>query len=245
MDDIQIVILAAGEGKRMGNKKIPKALVPLKGKPLIKYLLESIKKSGVCSRPVIVVGNGADLIKEELGSDYTYSFQEEQLGTGHAVMAARDDLRSMYDIMVLYGDHPLVSAETIKKITQTHLTQGQVLTIATAKVEDFNDWRQAFINFGRIVRDDQGNVNKIVEVKDATDEEKDIKEVNPGYYCFKADWLWQNLNKLNTNNAQKEYYLTDLIALALEQGIETVEIEPKEALGVNTPEQLESIAKLV
>lgn len=247
MDKVQIIILAAGLGKRMQNKELPKALVLLRGKPLISYLLDSIEKSGVCDKPVIVVGKGADLVKKELGSTYTYVPQAEQLGTGHAVMCAKDKLESKcQNILVLYGDQPLITSETINRLVDTHLADGQVLTIGTVKVPDFNDWRAGFYDFGRINRDAAGNMIGIVEKKDATAEQWNIKEINPGYYCFKADWLWQNLDKLKNNNAQKEYYLTDLISLACEQRqkIETVAVEPKEALGVNTEEQLVLLEKL-
>ena len=243
----QIIILAAGQGKRMGNATLPKVLTLFKGKPFINHLLESIKDSGVCDKPAIVIGQKADQIKEALGSDYIYIHQSEQLGTGHAVMVTKDKLEGQTEnVMVLYGDHPLVSAETIKNIVEAHATSKAVMTMATTTVSDFNDWRQSFIGFGRIVRDQNNKLEKIVEKKDATPEELEIKEVNPSYFCFKTGWLWQNLDKLKNNNAQAEYYLTDLVGLAVEQGqqITTVEIGLKEALGVNTSEQLELLEKL-
>lgn len=248
MDKVQIIILAAGLGKRMKNKELPKALVLFKGQPLIKYLLASIKNSGVCDKPVIVVGKMAEKVKEILGPNYIYVFQAEQLGTGHAVMCAKDALAGKAEnILVLYGDQPLITPQTIKELTETHLTSGGVLTIGTVKVLDFNDWRAGFYDFGRINRDLLGNVIGIIEKKDATAEQLNIKEINPGYYCFKAEWLWQNLDKLKNTNAQGEYYLTDLVGLACQQGqkIETVFVEPKEALGINTEEQLEAMEKLL
>ncbi|MAF14009.1 MAG: hypothetical protein CMI53_03905 [Parcubacteria group bacterium] len=244
---IQILVLAAGVGKRMGNKELPKVLIPFKGKHLVQHLLDAIKESGVCEKSALVVGKMADLVKKALGPDYIYILQPEQLGTGHAVMTSRKELEGIAQhIMVWYGDAPLVTSITIKKIANTHLAEKSVITMATTKVSDFKDWRQAFNNFGRIVKDDQGKINKIVEFRDATAEQKEIKEINPGYYCFEADWLWQNLDKLKNDNDQGEYYLTDLVDMAFKQGkkITTVDIEPKEALGINTEEQLKSIEKL-
>ncbi|HEX9664257.1 MAG TPA: hypothetical protein VGA49_00375, partial [Patescibacteria group bacterium] len=120
------------------------------------------------------------------------------------------------------------------------------LALITIKLPDYNDWRQTFYDFGRVVRDQAGNIQEIVELKDTTDQQKSITEVNPSYYCFEADWLWKNLDKLSTNNQQGEYYLTDLIKIAFDQGcqIETISCaNPLEGLGINTPEQLEIARK--
>jgi len=163
------------------------------------------------------------------------------------VAAARSVLEGKVDtIMVLYGDQPLISPATIKKIAEAHVNSSSVLTMATVTVPDFNDWRQGFYDFGRVIRDKAGKITAIVEKKDATTEQLETKEVNPSYFCFKAQWLWQNLEKLSDSNTQHEYYLTDLVGLACEQGepITTVTVEPREALGVNTPEQLEFLSKV-
>jgi len=246
-EQIKIIILAAGHGKRMNNHELPKVCIPLDGQPIVKRLMKAIKDSGVCDKPVVVVGQKAELVKQALGPDYTYVNQSEQLGTGHAVMCAKDELVGKAEnIMVLYGDHPLITAEMVNNLAKTHLAANTVLTMATVKVPDFSDWRASFYDFGRIIRDDSNKVCQIVEKKDADDAQKEIKEVNPSYLCFKADWLWDNLAKLKNDNAQKEYYLTDLVGLACQAGreIATVEIQPKEALGVNTAEQLELVSKL-
>jgi len=244
---IKIVVLAAGHGKRMGNGELPKVLVLFKGKPLVQYLMEAIESSGICSEPIVVVGQKAEQVKVILGPDYIYVLQTEQRGTGHAVAAAKSVLVGKAEnIMVLYGDQPLISPTIIKKIAEAHLVSNTVLTMATVVVPDFNDWRQGFHDFGRVIRDEAGKVVEIVEKKDATTEQLEIKEVNPSYFCFKAQWLWQNLEKLSDSNTQHEYYLTDLVGLACEQGepITTVTVEPREALGVNTPEQLEFLSKV-
>lgn len=247
MDKIQIIILAAGHGKRMNNGEIPKVLTPLHGKPLIGHLLDSIARSGVCARPVIVVGQKADMVRSALGPSYTYVFQESQLGTGHAVASTRGEIAGTTNhVMVLYGDHPLVSPKTIRTLTDAHCAAGTVLSMATVRVDDFNDWRAGFSDFGRIIRNSQGEITSIVEKRDATPDQLAIKEVNPGYYCFKSKWLWDNLDRLRNENSQHEYYLTDMVGIARAQQyrIASVEISPQEALGVNTPEQLALVARL-
>jgi len=247
-NEIQIVILAAGQGTRMNNKDLPKVLIPLKGKSIIKYVLAAIKESKLCSRPTIIVGYKAEQVKNILGTDYDYVFQAEQLGTGHAVGCAKESLtRKVKDIMVLSGDMPFVSSKMINNLARAHFAKNNVLTMATAVTPDFVDWRQSFYGFGRIIRDRDNKVIAIMEKKDSTPAQLENKEVNPAYYCFKTDWLWSNLDKLKNNNAQREYYLTDLVGLAFKQGqdITTVEIKPKEALGINTAEQLELVGNLL
>ena len=245
---LQIVVLAAGHGQRMNNSDLPKVLVPLKGKPIIKYLLKAIKDSGITTKPVIVVGQKAEVVKQALGPEYNYVFQAEQLGTGQAVACVRELLKNrVANVMVLYGDHPLITPATIKRLAESHLKSDATITMATVKVDDFNGWRNPLYDFGRIIRDKKGKVVKIVEKKDATQDELNLTEVNPGYYCFKADWLWHNLPKLKNDNIQQEYYLTDLVVLAVRSGqaINSLEIDAPEALGVNTLEQLKILESLI
>ncbi len=249
LNDVNIVILAAGHGKRM-QSELPKVLVPLHGRPLITHVLESIKNSGINTTPVVVVGQHKELVMQALGDNYKYAIQEEQLGTGHAVMSARTALPSnTKHVMVLYGDHPFISSETIRQLVEKHLSSSSKITMATVKLADFEDWRSVFYsNFGRIVRDESGQISKIVEFKDTkTDEEKNIKEVNPSYFCFDADWLWDNLKQLKTDNAQKEYYLTDLVKIAMQEKIkiESMQIDPREALGANSKQELETLERLL
>ena len=248
MTKIKIIILAAGLGKRMANKELPKVLVELRGKPLIKHLLEVIKVSEVDLKPVIVVVQKADLVKAELGPDYTYIMQPEQLGTGHAVMVTKDELKNKAEnIFVLYGDQPLMTANAIQKITETHLGNKAIITMGTVKINDFADWRECFYDFGRIIRDSNNKVIGIIEKKDASVEQLEIKEVNPSYFCFKANWLWNNLEKIKNSNSQSEYYLTDLIEIACQNNeqINTIEIAPKTGIGINTEEQLKIVENLL
>lgn len=242
-----LVILAAGKGKRM-NSDLPKVLLPLNGKPLLRYLLESVSKSSLVNRPTIVVGVGSGLVKKEAGPQYQYVVQEKQLGTGHAVLCTEESLRGKAEnIMVLYGDHPLVDSETIDKVVRAHRKGGNVLTMATAKVKDFNDWRAGFFDYGRILRNGEGEIKRIVEKKDATEEELKTTEVNPSYFCFRADWLWEKLKLITTDNAQHEYYLTVLPKMAWDEGlpVTTVSIDPVAALGTNTPDQLAVLEKIL
>ncbi|MDO8667722.1 MAG: NTP transferase domain-containing protein [bacterium] len=241
----KIVILAAGKGTRM-KCELPKALVKLKGKPMIEYLVESCIKSGVDASPIIVVSpDNKEIISQALAKyNCQYAIQEEQLGTGHALSCAKnfvDD--SVNHIICLYGDHPFVSAETIKKLSQTH---NGAITMMTTEVSDFNDWRQCFYYWGRIIRKD-GKVKENIEFRDASDEVKQVREVNPSMYCLANGWLWENLAKLKNHNAQHEYYLTDLVKLAFEQSlnINTFYIDPKEAMGINSQEQLAVAESLV
>lgn len=245
---LKIIILAAGKGTRM-KSELPKVLETVKGKSLIKYLLESIEKSGIDSKPIIVIGYEKEKVIEALDKNYDYVIQEEQKGTGHAVIKTQKILENNADhIMVLFGDHPLVRPETIKKLKDTHLASDKKITMATFTVADFDDWRAMFYkNFSRIIRDQNGNIIKDVQFKDANDEEKKVKELNPCYFCFEAKWLWENLKMLNTDNAQKEYYLTDLVKIAMKEKnqIQSININPNEALGVNSKEELEILEKLV
>lgn len=244
---IRIVVLAAGKGKRMNNGGMPKVLTPLKGKPMIQYLLEAIERSEIDRDPVIVVGQGAENVKEVLGSRYTYITQDEQRGTGHAVQCAQSVLRENADaIIVLYGDHPFVHASVIKKLSVLHEREGRVITMMTTIVQNFEDWRRPFYDFGRVLRNAGGEVVGIVEKKDATDKQLAIREVNPSFFCFNGSWLWGNLSKLTNENAQKEYYLTDLVGIAIQQGerIASMDIDPFESIGVNTQEHLEIATQL-
>ncbi|MEK9183174.1 MAG: NTP transferase domain-containing protein [Patescibacteria group bacterium] len=242
-----VVILAAGKGKRMGAS-LPKVLHLFQGRPFIAHLVDEVKKSGICERPTVVVCDEHDLVQQILGDSCDYVIQEEQLGTAHAVQCAEEFLRGRAEnILVLYGDHPLLKAGTLRALRDLHEKENHhSLSLMTTVVSDFDGWRAAFQGFGRIVRDKNGEIEKIIEFKDATDEEKKILEVNPMYCCFKADWLWENLSKIDNNNAQGEYYLTDLVQKAVDQGEKNaiLQIANAECLGINRPEELEMVQKM-
>ena len=246
--DIRIIILAGGKGTRMKGE-VPKVLVQLNAKPMIKYVLESISKSGIDENPVVVVGHRREEIMQELGDKYNYAIQEEQLGTGHAIMIAESLLKNKSkNVMVLPSDHPFITTETIQKLANKHLESGAKITMATVKLPDFKDWRNVFYNsFSRIIRNEKNEITKDVQFRDTNDEEKKVTEINQIFFCFNANWLWKNLKKLQTNNDQKQYYQTDLIQIAMNQGekIESIDIEPTEALAANSNEEFEVLKKFV
>jgi bifunctional UDP-N-acetylglucosamine pyrophosphorylase / glucosamine-1-phosphate N-acetyltransferase len=244
----RIAILAAGHGKRM-KSETPKVLQLLKGKPIIQHLLEAVLESGVDPRPIVIVGpKNQAAIKEALGDRYDYVLQAEQRGTGDAVKSLRPTLEDKCDrLIVLNGDHPLVKPSTIDKLCKTHKKGECAITMMTVSVSDFEDWRNPLHDYGRVIRDVGGKIKAVIERKDATSEELDIKEVNPNLFCFNTVWLWKSLEKLKNNNAQGEYYITDLVRIAIDGGncITSVDVSPLESIGVNTSEHLELASTLV
>ncbi len=243
----QILILAGGQGKRM-NIEMPKALVLFNGKPIIDYLMQAVKHSGVVGKPILVVGYKKEEIINHLGTEATYVVQEEQLGTGHAVRVTEGSIpESVEHILVLYGDAPAVTGAMIANLIAVHAKSNCSLTMATVTVPSFDDWYQVFYKpFSRIVRAEDGKIVRSVEFKDASEFEKELKEVNPCYFCFEKKWLFEHLAKLKNENAQSEYYLTDLVEhAAAEKSIASVAISPEEALGVNTIEELERLETIV
>lgn len=235
----KVIILAAGKGTRM-KSELPKVLIPLKGKPMIEHLVASVIESQVTDRPVVIVSPGSqDLIKAALSNyDLEYVIQEEPLGTGHAVACARGVVADKADnVIVFNGDSPFLNSDSIKRLAENHRS---VFTMMTTKLPDFLQWRQNYYHWGRIVRNEEGDVERIVEFRDATDEEKAITEVNPTLFCFNSDWLWENIPLLHDNNANNEYYITDLVNVAFSENhrIGTLLIEPREAMGINSQEEL-------
>lgn len=247
MEKTQIIILAAGKGKRM-NVEIPKVLVNFNGKPMIDYLIQATMHSGFTGKPILVVGYKKEEVIEYIGDKATYVVQEEQLGTGHAVKVTEGSISDNIDnILVLYGDAPSVTGAMIANLVAVHNSSNCSLTMATVTIPSFDDWYQVFYKpFSRIVRDENGKIIRSVEFKDASESEKEIKEVNPCYFCFKKEWLFEHLAKLKNENAQGEYYLTDLVGYAAsEKSIASVSISPEEALGVNSIEELQRLEKII
>lgn len=242
----RVIILAGGKGKRM-KSDLPKVMAPLLDKPLISYVTDAVIRSGVDPEPIIVVGYNREAVQDYLGSEYQYAYQAEQLGTGHAVLCAKDALHDVDRVVVVYGDMPFVTPATILKLTEAVASEGAVMSLAFTRVDDFGDWRASLYDFGRIIRNAQGEIVSIIEVKDATPEEQNIKELNPSFFCFRKEWLLANLTKLENNNAQQEYYLTDLVRIAIDGGdpVASIEIDPLETIGINTSEQLELASQLM
>jgi len=242
----RIVVLAAGKGKRM-DSDLPKVLVPLQGRPMIKYLLDSVFTSQVDLRPIVVVSPDNKNIISQALSEYNleYIIQDKPLGTGHAVACVRDYLTPEIDqVIVLYGDHPFLKATSIKRFAAQ---QPEALTIMPTLLPNFEGWYQNFYYWGRIVRGTNGQVEKIIELKDATEEEKLIAEVNPGFMAFNCRWLLDNISHLDNKNKAQEYYLTSLVDIAFTQGkpVETIKIEPTEAMGINSLEELKIAESLL
>jgi len=249
-DKVKIIILAAGKGTRMKSDE-PKALTLLKGKPFLQHLLDTLKELEPKIKPVIVIGHKKERIKEVLGEEHLYAEQNEQLGTGHAVMAAKEKaIETPHEmVLVLSADQPLVSKKTLELLISTHTEKQPAITLGTIVVPDYENWRIAlYSNFGRVVRDMDGKVEKLVEFKNATEEEKKIKEVNPALYVFDAEWLWNNLDKIEMDPTRNEYKITDLVQIAFSQNknIEAIPIPNIiEALQPNSKEELEMLEKLI
>jgi bifunctional UDP-N-acetylglucosamine pyrophosphorylase / glucosamine-1-phosphate N-acetyltransferase len=247
-EKIKVVILAAGKGTRM-KSDFPKVLAKVQGKPMIRYVLESVEKSGICKKPCIVVGYGKEQVMDELGKKYNYVVQEKQLGTGHAVMTTKKTLENKAEnILVLYGDNPFLTGETIKKLANKHLQSGKKITMATINLPNFNGWRKVFYqSFSRVIRNKNGDIVRSVESRDANEEELKVLEVNPCYYCFDAKWMWNNLGKIKNENNQKEYYINDLLKILMEERkkIAFININPQEALAANSKEELDTLEKFV
>jgi bifunctional UDP-N-acetylglucosamine pyrophosphorylase/glucosamine-1-phosphate N-acetyltransferase len=254
MNTYATVVLAAGKGTRM-RSTLPKVLHPLVGQPLLAHVLNSVeaiptthvftphKDTFATYRPVVVLGHESEQVEAAFGERCLYAIQDEQLGTGHAVLAAQVTVDALHPlpqtVLVCYGDTPLVRSEMLASVLVEHVTKGAAITFLTAYTEPPSD-------YGRVVRDAHGRVREIVEVKRATLEQMRIKEVNSGVYCFDRVWLWDALHAL-PRNASGEYYLTDLIAMAgiQERTIATVSGSLDETLGVNNRVQLAEAEQLL
>ncbi len=236
----QIVVLAAGKGTRMGNIPLPKVLVMLKNKPLILYLLDEIEKINQLAKPVVVVGYKYKQVMDVLGEDYIYAIQIPQLGTANALKTAKNKIKGE-NILVLYGDMPFIKAESLKRLIKMHHQNSDKFSMLTSVAPNFENEFKSLEHYGRIIRDAQGRIIQVKEYKDADLKENQSKEINPGIYMFNTEWLWENINQIRNNNAQQEYYLTDLIGIAAKQGvaINHMLIDPKEVIGINNPKDLE------
>lgn len=222
------VILAAGQGTRM-KSKLYKVLHPVCGKPMVQHVVDQVSKLQM-DRIVTIIGHGAELVQSQLGEACSYALQEEQLGTAHAVIQARSILEDKEGItLVVCGDTPLIKAETMESLVKHHEEAKAKATVLTAYADDPT-------GYGRIIRNKNGLVEKIVEHKDATEEERTVREINTGTYCFDNRALFEALNNVSNENVQGEYYLPDVIEILKNAG-ETVTAyqtdDFEETLGVN------------
>ncbi|WP_297077852.1 bifunctional UDP-N-acetylglucosamine diphosphorylase/glucosamine-1-phosphate N-acetyltransferase GlmU [uncultured Enterococcus sp.] len=228
MESRYAIILAAGKGTRM-KSKLYKVLHPVCGKPMVEHIMNRVTELAP-TQIVTIVGHGADLVKEQLGERSEYALQAEQLGTGHAVLQAAPFLQGKKGTtLVISGDTPLLTSETLERLFEYHEGKHASATILTAHAEDPT-------GYGRIIRDRVGIVEKIVEQKDASVSEAQVQEINTGTYCFDNELLFEALNQIDTNNAQGEYYLTDIIEI-LKKADHTVAAYQtenfEESIGVN------------
>lgn len=237
---LAVAILAAGLGKRMKSPDKPKVMFEINGKPMIGYVVDLAFRVNA-EKVVPIVGHHREQVINYLndnfpGKDIEYAVQAEQLGTGHAVMQTESLLKDFDgEILILSGDVPLLKFETVEKLIEEHFSNGNDATLLTTEFENS-------AGYGRIVRDENGRFKKIVEEKDATEEEKSIKEINPAIYIVKAGLLFDALSKISPENNQKEYYLTDIFHFIPNYKIGTVVTSDElEVTGVNSIEQLKEM----
>ena len=233
MANLTAVILAAGKGTRM-KSKLPKVLHKVGGHPMLEHVMDAAEAAG-CHDNVVVIGHGAELVRELVGDRARIALQAEQLGTGHAVLQAADTLKDFTGtVMILCGDTPLLEADELEKFYAEHVKSGAAATVMSALMDEP-------FGYGRILRDANGDVAGIVEQKDASEEQKQIKEINTGNYCVEAPLLFEVLRTLGNNNAQGEYYLTDVLAKLRAMGKKVggvITADSEMIMGVNSRRQL-------
>lgn len=233
MNNLVAIILAAGKGTRM-HSKYPKVLHKVGGKPMLQHVIDAADICGA-DKKVIIVGHEAEMVETMVGSQGTIALQAEQLGTGHAVMQTADALNKFNGTaLILCGDTPLLNGEELKKFCEAHKKSGAAATVLTAIMDDP-------FGYGRIIRDINGNVEGIVEQKDATEAQRSIKEINTGIYCIECPQLFEALSTLTNNNAQGEYYLTDVLQKLRSAGQKIGGISTADSdmvMGINSRRQL-------
>lgn len=236
MKHISVVIMAAGEGTRM-RSNLPKVMHQVAGRSLLEWVAAAV--APVSKKPIVVYGSGGDKIPSHYGERFSYALQSERLGTGHAVMMAKEEIRGSDYTVVIAGDMPLVKSETIEALVEKATKRKSALAILTASPE-------ITPAYGRVLRDEKGKILRIVEEKDATEAQKQIKELNISVYCFATKALLEALEEIKSDNAQGEYYLTDTIEILASKGyeIESLAIDDiDECMGVNTRVQLAETAE--
>ena len=237
---VEAVVLAAGKGTRM-KSDLAKVLHEMAGRPLLDHVLKTVEAVGI-GHTVVVVGHQADQVRETCGRPgLDFVDQEPQLGTGHAVQVAVPALRRGGHTVVLAGDVPLLRPETLARLVDDTVAAGTAASVLTCLVEDAGA-------YGRIVKDTAGRVAKIVEARDATEQELALGEYNTGVFCFRTDLMMEALSNLTTDNDQGEYYLTDTVAWLVEHGhpVEAVVTrDPDEVVGINTVDELVAAERLL
>ena len=236
---IPAVILAAGKGTRMRGDK-PKAAVPVAGRPMAARVADAIRGAGI-SRIIAVVGHRASDVKKALGAGVEFVVQDAQLGTGHAARCAQVALSDYRGPMIIaYADIPLLTKDDVARLLERHLLSGGATTMLTAVLPSPE-------SLGRVIRNGDGSVHAIVEARDATAEQLKVNEINVGVYCFEAPLVFDLLQELRPDNAQSQYYLTDVIAMCIARGerVDAISLQvPHNGLGVNTIEDLELAQQL-
>lgn len=240
MEQLKAVILAAGKGTRM-KSDLPKVVHTIEGKCLVDYAIEAAMGAGaedIC----LVVGYKYEVVHETINhKDVQFVLQEEQLGTGHAVKCAKDFFGEDGQTLILFGDTPLITAETLNRLKDYHVKNKNTVTVLSAMIEDPT-------GYGRIIRDMDGNFIKSVEHKDASETELKSREINSGMYIFETRELKEALEKIQPNNAQGEYYLPDTLTIIREKGLKVDAFaldDPEDITGVNDQEQLKSAAIVI
>lgn len=232
------IILAAGEGKRM-KSNIAKPLQQAAGKALVEWVLDTAEETG-SDENIVVIGHKAEDVKAYLGDRAKFAYQYEQLGTGHAVMQGIESIKDVDGtVMVLYGDSPLIEAETLKRVREDHSKKMRAATVITAIADEP-------YGYGRIVREN-GEIVRIVEQKDASEDEQKITEVNSGMYFFDIQKLKESLSKITNDNSQGEYYITDVIEIMLSEGekVGAYVTDLEQTMGVNDKLQLSQVGKIL
>ena len=238
MKPLCIVVLAAGKGKRMGNPDLPKVMARLGSKPLISYVLEQAEQLHP-KKVVVIIGHHGEMVREHVLSQFPntlFAVQQEQLGTGHAVMQAKDAIgQDDCDVLILSGDVPLVRAASLQEFVRNHQRAGSSLSVLSCEMPDAT-------GYGRIIRGENGDFAGIVEQRDASPEQHLIKEINSGMYIIDNECLFPALDEVGNNNAQNEYYLTDVVGILRSQGHKVTAFtapDYTELLGINTIAELE------
>jgi len=236
------VILAAGLGKRMKSDKA-KVLHEINGKPMVMYVIETAKKIAG-DNIVLVIGKQAEKVSEIVSKEYKviFALQKEQLGTGHAVKCALPFLPEYSEqILILCGDVPLLSYDTVKRLYEEHIRSSRDISVLAVEADNPK-------GYGRIILDNENNVSGIVEETDATDAQKQIKIINSGIYCIKREFLEYSLNKISSNNAQSEFYLTDIIKIGYNYNKNIGAVigqDNEELLGINSIQDLMAIERII